>query len=86
MLAGVVLCAGAAHARNLRSGVQTLGLTQQHNLPVLQATVAAPSVTAPKGPVTAHPVTGNMGQLTCRDERVHDRNGHIHFERVCFIQ
>jgi hypothetical protein len=59
MLAGIVLCAGTARAGDLRSSAQTLG-PAQHNLTVLNVTVAAPSVTVLHGPITAHPVTGNV--------------------------
>jgi hypothetical protein len=58
MLAGIVLCAGTADARDLRSAAQTLGLTQQPNLTVPHSTVAAPSATSPQSFITSHPAAG----------------------------
>jgi hypothetical protein len=58
MIVSIVLCAGAAHARDLRSSAQTLGLTQQPNLPATHTTVATSSVTAPQSFITTHPAVG----------------------------
>jgi hypothetical protein len=69
-LALMVVCAGAAHAGDLRSSPQTLSLIEQHNLTVPHPTVvvpalaATPSVAAPQSFTTTHLAHGQAATTT----------------------